>query len=74
MTDTAYHLHVDGERAGSSLDDLNHRLDELHRWALQPIAVPGEPLEVSGHSWLDYADLALKALLVIAAFVIAVRI
>lgn len=31
-------------------------------------------LEVSGSSWLDYADLGFKALLVIAAFVIAAKL
>ena len=74
---TSYHLNVDPAANREHPDSVNERLTALERW-FEPRATVVESPEVTlegiGPDWTDYLDLGLKALLVIAAFLIAARI
>ena len=66
-----YHLNVNSTvLADKSPEQVTQALEQLDGWDVDGTTT----LEVSGSSWVDYADLGLKALLVIAAFAIAARI
>lgn len=68
---TEYHLHAEGVDRVPDREETLDRLDRLNRWDLSSDV--STELEI-GPDWIDYVDLALKALLVVAAFVIAAKL
>ena len=65
-----YVLNVNAE--GKSPEQVTQALEQLENWDITTDATT--TLEVAGSSWIDYIDLGLKALLVIAAFAIYARL
>lgn len=72
MTSPTYHLHVDGVARQRTPEEVEAGLKLLDTW-MQPQAIPGESLEI-GSVWLDYAELALLALILVTLIVIAVKL
>ena len=72
MTAPTYVLNVDGVAGQRTPEEVEAGLRLLDTW-MEPQAVIGRPLEAST-SWIDYAEIALLALILVTLIVIAVKL